>query len=71
MKHILLIAIIVPFLTIAQEKGRGGGGGGNWNGSGKDNSKDYIKGSISGKIIDSKTGEVLEYANISLTNTKW
>ena len=69
MKRILLIALILPFFTIAQQ--RGNGGGGSFKGFGKDNSKDYIKGNISGKIIDSKTGEALEYANISLTNTKW
>jgi ferric enterobactin receptor len=67
MKRILLIALIIPFLTIAQDKH----GGGNRGGFGKDNSKDYIKGNISGKIIDSKTGKSLEYANISLTNTRW
>ncbi|HIG33239.1 MAG TPA: TonB-dependent receptor, partial [Flavobacteriales bacterium] len=54
----------------SQERGRGGGDG-NYKGFGKDNSKDYIKGSISGKIIDSKTGNPLEYASISLTNTSW
>ncbi len=63
MKPLLLIALILPFFLHAQEKG------GNFKGFGKDNSKDYIKGSISGKIIDSKTGKPLEYASISLTNT--
>jgi ferric enterobactin receptor len=67
MKRILLIALIIPFLSLAQDKH----GGGNRGGFGKDNSKDYIKGNISGKIIDSKTGKSLEYANISLTNTRW
>ena len=69
MKRILLIALILPFLTIAQERNHGGGG--NFKGFGKDNSKDYIKGNISGKIIDSKTGKALEYASITLTNTRW
>jgi len=68
MKRLLLIALILPFFLHAQEKGRGGR---NLKGFGKDNSKDYIKGSISGKIIDSKTGKPLEYASISLTNTDW
>ncbi len=68
MKRIILIALILPFLTIAQEKS---GGGSNFKGFGKDNSKDYIKGNISGKIVDSKTGKALEYTNISLTNTRW
>mgnify|MGYP006118292347 CR=1 FL=1 len=68
MKRLLLIALILPFFIYSQEKGHGGG---NFKGFGKDNSKDYIKGSISGKIIDSKTGKPLEYASISLTNTSW
>ena len=70
MKYILLIALILPFFTLAQDRGHGGGGG-NFKGFGKDNSKDYIKGNIGGKVLDSKTGEVLEYANISLINTRW
>ena len=70
MKRLLLIALVLPFFTLAQQRGHGGGGG-NFKGFGKNNSKDYIKGNISGKIIDSKTGEALEYANISLVNTRW
>jgi hypothetical protein len=66
MKRILLIALILPFFMHSQERG-----GGNFKGFGKDNSKDYIKGNISGKIVDSKTGENLDYASISLTNTDW
>ena len=69
MKRILLILLIIPFFTLAQE--RGSGGSGSHKGFGKDNSKDYIKGNVSGKIIDSKTGVILEYANISLKNTSW
>ena len=68
MKRIILIALILPFLTIAQEKTDRVG---NFKGFGKDNSNDYIKGNISGKIVDSKTGKALEYANISLTNIRW
>jgi ferric enterobactin receptor len=68
MKRILLIVLIIPFLSLAQNRVSGNG---SYKGSGKDNSKDYIKGNISGKIVDSKTGEILEYANISLTNIKW
>ena len=68
LKRILLILFIIPFFSLAQNRGSGSG---SYKGSGKDNSKDYIKGNISGKIVDSKTGEILEYANISLTNIKW
>ena len=60
--------MIIPFFTLAQERS---GRNGSYKGFGKDNSKDYIKGNVSGKIEDSKTGEILEYANISLTNTNW
>ena len=51
-KRILLIALIIPFFSFAQDKGSGNR---SYKSSGKDNSKDYIKGNISGKIVDSKT----------------
>jgi len=70
MKRILIIVFIIPFFILAQERGSGGGSG-SFKGFGKDNSKDYIKGNVSGKIVDSKTGVILEYANISLKNTRW
>ena len=68
MQRILIIIFILPLLTFGQ---KGGFGGGNFKGFGKNNSKEYIKGSISGKVIDSKTGKALEYASISLKNIKW
>ena len=71
MKKILLLLILIPFFTFSQDRGSGGGRGGSFKGFGKDNSKDYIKGNIGGKIIDSNTGKALEYANISLTNIRW
>ena len=71
MKKILLLLILIPFFTFSQDRGSGGGKGGSFKGFGKDNSKDYIKGSVRGKIIDSKTDKPLEYASISLTNTSW
>jgi len=64
MKYALLIALIIPFLSIAQEKNSKGE-------RGVTISKDYIKGNINGKIVDSKTGEILEYANIRLTDNKF
>ena len=70
MKRIILIILIFPFIIFAQQR-EGKGKGGSFKGFGKDNSIDYIKGNVSGKIIDSKTGKALEYANISLTNIKW
>ena len=48
MKRIILIALILPFLTIAQEKTDRGG---NFKGFGKDNSNDYIKGNIFSKTL--------------------
>ena len=68
LKRILLVLLIIPFFSLSQNRGSGNG---SYKGSGKDNSKDYIKGNISGKIVDSKTGKILEYANISLTNINW
>ena len=64
--RVLLIGLMLPFSMHSQERG-----GGNFKGFGKDNSKDYIKGNVSGKIVDSKTGVNLDYASISLTYTDW
>ena len=64
MKKIVLFIFILPFFILAQD--RGGGRGGSFKGfGGKDNSKDYIKGNITGKILDSQTKAPLEFANIS------
>ena len=63
MKKLLLIIFIIPLFAISQERGHGGKQG-SFRGFGKDNSKDYFKGNIGGKVIDSKTGKPLEFASI-------
>ena len=68
MKNILILVFIIPLLSLAQE---GNGGNSYYKGSLKKKNNDYIKGTVSGKIVDSKTGKILEYANISLRNIKW
>ena len=70
MKRILIVLLILvfPLITFGQ---RGGGSGGSYAGFGGKNKASYFRGSVSGKIIDSKTDKGLEYANISITNTKW
>ena len=71
MKKILIFFLLLPLISFGQRGGERGGGGGSFSGFGKKNKSSYFRGSISGKIVDSKTGEGLEYANISLTNAKW
>jgi len=70
MKKYILILLLLPLISLGQ---RGGGKGsyGDFSGFGKKNKSSYFRGNVSGKIIDSKTGEGLEYANISITNAKW
>ena len=68
MKKILILLFLIPIITIAQ---RGGGYGGDFSKFGKKNKSSYFRGSVSGKIIDSKTGKGLEFANISIINSKW
>ena len=53
------------------QRGGGKGFGGDFSGFGSKKKSSYFRGNVSGKIIDSKTGEGLEYANISVTNAKW
>lgn len=69
MRKILLLALLIPLSTIAQD--RSSRGGGQYPGMNKSKSKDYFKGNISGKIFDKKSGNPMEYATISLTNTRW
>lgn len=69
MKQILVILLMLPLLTYSQYPG--GRGGSYKDFGGKSNSKDYIKGNVGGKVIDSKTGNPLEFANVSLKNKRW
>ena len=69
-KTILLIILLIPLLSLGQ-RGGGKGFGGDFSGFGSKKKSSYFRGNVSGKIIDSNTGEGLEYANISVTNAKW
>ena len=70
MNKYILILFLIPLVSFGQ-RGGGKGGSGDFSGFGKKNKSSYFRGNVSGKIIDSKTGEGLEYANISITNAKW
>ena len=71
MKKTLFILLLIPIFSLAQRGGGKGGHGGDFSGFGKKNKSSYFRGNVSGKITDSKTGNGLEYANISITNAKW
>ena len=70
MRKFILILLLLPLLTIAQRGGKGGYGG-DFSGFGSKKKSSYFRGNVSGKIVDSNSGEGLEYANISITNAKW
>ena len=44
---------------------------GDFSGSNKKNNSSYFRGNVSGKITDLNDGKKLEFANISIVNTKW
>ena len=71
MKRIILIFLLIPLISIAQRGGNNSGFQGDFSKYGKKNKSSYFRGSVSGKIIDKNTGKALEYANISIANTKW
>jgi len=71
MKKSVVILLLLPLISLAQRGGEKGGNYGNFSGFGKQNKSSYIRGNVSGQIIDSKTGKELQYANISIINTKW
>ncbi len=62
-KKILIILLLIPILSLAQDKGHGGRGGHFKGFREKSNSKKYFKGNIAGKILDSMTGKPLEFAS--------
>ena len=70
MRIILIIILLFP-LMIYPQRPDGGGRGNSFKGFNKEASKNHFRGNISGKIIDSKSGNPLEFANISVTNIKW
>ena len=45
--------------------------GGDFSGFNKKNNSSYFRGNVSGKITDLNDGKKLEFANISIVNTKW
>ena len=71
MKNKIIILLLFPLIIFGQRGGGKGGDYGNFSGFGKQKKSEYFRGSVSGQIIDSKTGKELEYANISIINTKW
>ena len=70
MNKYILILFLIPLVSFGQ-RGGGKSGFGDFSSFGKKNKSSYFRGNVSGKIIDSKTGEGLEYANISIINAKW
>ena len=56
---------------LAQRPSGGSGSSGQYSGFSKKKNSTYFRGNISGKIIDSISGEKLEFANISVINAKW
>lgn len=66
MRILLIILLCIPIL--ASPQGRGHGGKGNYGKFKKP--KNSFKGTINGRIIDKKSKNPLEFANISLINTK-
>tara|TARA_B100001250_G_scaffold262781_1_gene226437 strand:- start:2267 stop:4735 length:2469 start_codon:yes stop_codon:yes gene_type:complete len=70
-RKIIIILFLLPLIAFGQRGGEKGGNYGNSSGFGKQKKSSYFRGSVSGQITDSKTGKELEYANISIINTKW
>ena len=66
-KFIIALIFLFPLIVMAQ----GGRGGGNYSNFGKKKSTNHFRGNISGKIIDLNNKKGLEYANVTLKNTKW
>ena len=71
MKKILIIIILFPLISFCQRGGGKSDYSGDFSQFGSKKKSDYFRGSISGKIVDAKNNKELEFANVSITNTKW
>ena len=71
MKKILILLFCLPLFMLAQRPSGGSGSSSQYSGFSKKKNSTYFRGNISGKIIDSISGEKLEFANISVINAKW
>ena len=57
--------LCLPMIIFAQRPS------GDFSGFNKKNNSSYFRGNVSGKITDLNDGKKLEFANISIVNTKW
>ena len=58
-------------MLLLAQRPKGNGSGGDFSGINKKNNSSYFRGNVSGKVIDIIDGKKLEFANISILNTKW
>ena len=65
MKKIFILMLCLPMIIFGQRPS------GDFSGFNKKNNSSYFRGNVSGKITDLNNGKKLEFANISIVNTKW
>jgi len=65
MKKIFILMLCLPMIIFGQRPS------GDFSGFNKKNNSSYFRGNVSGKITDLNDGKKLEFANISIVNTKW
>ena len=65
MKKIFILILCLPMIIFGQRPS------GDFSGFNKKNNSSYFRGNVSGKITDLNDGKKLEFANISIVNTKW